>query len=85
MKEKVLNNKKNGMAMLLLFVLLYLAAVGLVVFSGVKLDDGRMGFLPLLLLGVLWLKVGWVPFCGLKVLKPQERWCSRSSASTSAP
>ena len=72
MKEKVLNNKKNGMAMLLLFALLYLAAIGLVIFSGVKLDDGRMGFLPLLLLGVLWLMVGWVPFCGLKVLKPQE-------------
>ena len=72
MKEKVLNNKKNGMAMLLLFALLYLAAIGLVIFSGVKLDDGRMGFLPLLLLGVLWLMVGWVPFLGLKVLKPQE-------------
>ena len=72
MKEKVLNNKKNGMAMLLLFALLYLAAIGLVIFAGVKLDDGRMGFLPLLLLGVLWLMVGWVPFCGLKVLKPQE-------------
>ena len=31
MKEKVLNNKKNGMAMLLLFGLLYTAAVGLTV------------------------------------------------------
>ena len=72
MKEKVLNNKKNGMAILLLFALLYLAGIGLVIFSGVKLDDGRMGFLPLLLLGVLWLMVGWVPFLGLKVLKPQE-------------
>ena len=72
MKEKVLNNKKNGLAMLLLFSLLYLAAVGLVIFAGVKLDDGRMGFLPLLLLGALWLLAGWVPFCGLKVLKPQE-------------
>ncbi len=72
MKEKVLNNKKNGMAILLLFALLYLAGIGLVIFAGVKLDDGRMGFLPLLLLGVLWLMVGWVPFLGLKVLKPQE-------------
>ena len=72
MKEKVLNNKKNGLAMLLLFSLLYLAAVGLVIFAGVKLDDGRMGFLPLMILGALWLLSGWVPFCGLKVLKPQE-------------
>ncbi len=72
MKEKVLNNKKNGMAMLLLFSALYLAAVGLVIFAGVKLDDGRMGFIPLLVLSILWLSVGWLPFCGLKVLKPQE-------------
>ncbi len=72
MKEKVLNNKKNGMAMLLLFVLLYLAAVGLVVFSGVQMDDGRMGFVPLMILGILWMGVGWIPFLGLKVLKPQE-------------
>ena len=30
MNEKILDRKKNGMAMLLLFLLLYLAAVGLV-------------------------------------------------------
>ena len=72
MKEKVLNNKKNGMAMLLLFALLYLAGIGLVIFAGVKLDDGRMGFLPLMILGILWMSVGWIPFLGLKVLKPQE-------------
>ena len=72
MKEKVLNNKKNGMAMLLLFSVLYLAAIGLVIFAGVKLDDGRMGFVPVMVLGILWMSVGWIPFCGLKVLKPQE-------------
>ena len=72
MTEKNLNNKKNGMPMLLLFVLLYLAALALMIFSAVQLDDGRLGFLPLLILGVLWLLAGWIPFCGLKVLKPQE-------------
>ena len=72
MTEKVLNNTKNGMAMLLLFILLYLAAIALVIFSGVQLDDGRMGFLATLIPGILWLIVGWIPFCGLKVLKPQE-------------
>ena len=72
MKEKVLHNKKNGMSMLLLFSLLYLAAIGLVIFSGIQLDAGRMAFVPLIVLGILWVFVGWVPFCGLKVLKPQE-------------
>ena len=72
MTEKILNNKKNGMAMLLLFSLLYLAALALVVFSAVELDDGRMGFIAPMVLGIVWLSAGWVPFIGLKVLKPQE-------------
>ena len=72
MTEKILNNKKNGMAMLALFILLYLAGIALVVVSGIQLDDGRMGFIPLMVLGVLWVLVGWLPFLGLKVLKPQE-------------
>ena len=72
MTEKILNNKKNGMSMMLLFILLYLAALALVIFSAVKLDDGRMGFVPLMVLGIAWLSVGWIPFLGLKVLKPQE-------------
>ena len=72
MTEKILNNKKNGMVMLLLFAALYLGALALVILSGVKLDDGRLGFIPLLVLGILWLCAGWIPFLGLKVLKPQE-------------
>ena len=72
MTEKVLKNKKNGMAMLLLFILLYLGALALVILSAVQLDDGRIGFLGLLIPGILWLMIGWVPFLGLKVLKPQE-------------
>ncbi len=65
MTEKVLNNRKNGMAALLLTILLYLAAiVGLV-----------MGIIvaPLLsIVCILWLCVGGLPFLGLRVLKPQE-------------
>ena len=72
MTEKVLNNKKNGMAVMLLLILLYLGALALVIFSAVKLDDGRMGFVPLMVLGIAWLCAGWIPFLGLKVLKPQE-------------
>ena len=73
MTEKVLNNKKNGMAMLLLFGLLYVAAILLVVFGGVLTDRHVPGLgVPMLVLGILWLCVGWVPFLGLKVLKPQE-------------
>ena len=72
MKEKVLNNKKNGMAMLLLFGLLYAAAVGLTVLGGIGLDCNRFWAIPVFVVGIVWVCVGWVPFMGLKVLKPQE-------------
>ena len=72
MKEIVLNNKKNGMGMLLLLSLLYLGAVALVVLGGIQLDAGRKLFIPVMVLGIIWVSFGWVPFLGLKVLKPQE-------------
>ncbi len=75
MNEIVLSNKKNGMAVLFLTVLLYLAAIGLVIFSGVSLYNGTLPTVlasVLLGIGIVWLCVGWIPFCGLKVLKPQE-------------
>ena len=72
MTEKVLNNRKNGMAVLLLTVLLYLGAIALTIFSAIKLDGGKLWAVATLIPGALWLLVGWIPFCGLKVLKPQE-------------
>ena len=72
MKEKVLNNKKNGMSMLLLFGLLYTAAVGLTVLGGIGMDNHRLWAIPVFVVGIIWVCVGWIPFMGLKVLKPQE-------------
>lgn len=70
MKEKVLTNRKNGMPMLLLFLLLYIAAIaGIVVGS---LIVARKGLPILLIISCFWAAIGWIPFCGLKVLKPQE-------------
>ncbi len=66
MKEKVLNSRKNGMGMLLLLILLHLLALaGLIV--GIV-----YGSVALIVLCVLILTLGWILFCGLKVLKPQE-------------
>ncbi len=74
MKEKVLNNRKNGMAFLLLFIALYAAAIALVVFAGIQMADEMWGALEVVLLvvGIVYLCLGWLPFLGLKVLKPQE-------------
>ena len=65
MTEKILTNKKNGMAVLLGTIVLLLGGVFLCIF-GVATN-------PLLtMVGILILCLGWIPFLGLKVLKPQE-------------
>lgn len=75
MKEIILSKKKNGLAVLLLTILLYIAAVVLMIAGGIGMD-GDDGVSPLhivmFVIGILWLFVGWIPFLGLKVLKPQE-------------
>jgi regulator of protease activity HflC (stomatin/prohibitin superfamily) len=70
MKEIVLQNKKNGMAVLLITVALYLLAIAGCVFGGLMIDSA-FGVI-LLVVSAIWLCVGWIPFIGLKVLKPQE-------------
>lgn len=65
MTEKVLSNKKNGMAMMILWIVLYLVALLMTIL-------GAALIWPLFIIGVVWLCIGWIPFLGLKVLKPQE-------------
>lgn len=66
MTEKLLTNKKNGMAVLVLTTLLYLASIGVLIF-GIAKDNSVIGTLAL-----VWLVLGWIPYLGLRVLKPQE-------------
>ncbi len=66
MEEKIITGHKNGMLVLLLELVLYIAAV---VFLIVGINAG---FLPLVVLCVILLSLGWIPLCGLRVLKPQE-------------
>ena len=72
MEEKILNTRKNGMAVMLLCILLYVAAILCVVFGAINMDRGNMLGLLLFIPGLVWALLGWIPFCGLKVLKPQE-------------
>lgn len=60
MTEKILTNKKNGMAVLILTTLLYLAAIGMLI-----LGIGRV-------IAGIWLLIGWIPYLGLRILNPQE-------------
>lgn len=70
MTEKVLSNRKNGMALMILFIVLYAAALFACIYGGVLL--GETGNPLLMIIGIIWLGIGWIPFMGLKVLKPQE-------------
>ena len=70
MTEKILSTKKNGMAVLILTIVLLLAGIGLFIVSlaALKGAPGIIGTIA----GILIMALGWLPFCGLKVLKPQE-------------
>ena len=72
MEEKLLH-AKNGMPALLFFGLLYILFFALVIFCGIQLDAGG-GTLPTIgmVIGILGVLIGWIPFLGLRVLKPQE-------------
>lgn len=73
MKEKILNSKKNGMAMMLLWIMLYVLAIVLCIISAVQLERSvLLLYLVVLVISILYLCIGWIPFVGLKVLKPQE-------------
>lgn len=70
MEEKVLSNRKNGMLVLILTILLYAAAIAGCIIGGFMMSRDRGPVL--LIISIVWLTIGWLPFCGLKVLKPQE-------------
>lgn len=70
MKEKVLSNKKHGMAVMLLTILLLLLATVGTVFGAILLDDGKSP--ALFVISIIVLCIGWLPLCGLRILKPQE-------------
>ena len=72
MHEKILK-ARMGMPMLILFILLYLAAIGLIIIGVVLLDRGVSAIGGVILtVGILWVIVGVIPFMGLKIIKPQE-------------
>lgn len=66
MKEKILTTKKNGLLAIGVIFLLYLLAIGMCILGG------AIGNALIVIVGIVWLCIGWISFLGLKVLKPQE-------------
>ncbi len=71
MKEKILKTKP-GMPLLVLFILLYLAAFGSIILGGILLDARNSIGGLFLAIGIVWILIGFIPFFGFKIIKPQE-------------
>lgn len=74
MEEKVLKKSKNGLAMVMLFILLYAAAIAAIIVGSIMVEPAEVkaGWIVLIVAGGVYALVGWIFFLGLKVLKPQE-------------
>ncbi len=59
---------KNGMSILILNIVLYLAGIALTIFFG-----SREMLVPFFIL-IAYLCLGWFPFCGLRILRPNEAY-----------
>ena len=70
MKEKILTTRKNGMAVLLLSILIYAAAIAGTIYGSMLLEEGKNPALFSICLTLLCIT--WLLWPGLKVLKPQE-------------
>ena len=73
MEEILYQGKKNGLAVLILTILLYVIATVGVICSAISLENeetigARIG----LVVCLIYLAIGWIPWMGLKVLRPQE-------------
>lgn len=73
MQEKVLSNKKNGMLVMLLTILLYIGFIVVFAVGCAKVETTEEVWPGIMIIvGLVGMTVGWLPFLGLKVLKPQE-------------
>ena len=70
MQEKVISKRKNGMAVMILTILLYCLAIVGAIFGGIALERG--GNPVLFIVSLAWIGLGWIPVLGLRVIGPQE-------------
>lgn len=66
MEEKILLNKKNGMLVLVLTIVLFIVALAGIIYS-CEVEN-----LIILIASIAILCIGWIPLLGLRVLKPNE-------------
>lgn len=63
----------NGWAVLILTLLLYIGAIAAVILCAANVVEGEFsGYDIGMIVGIVWLSIGWFPFIGLRVIKPNE-------------
>lgn len=74
MEEKIYTTSKRGMAVLILTTLQLLIAVAFVIAGSLIIDNRQYEVLGtiMLIIGMIFLCIGWIPYLGLRILRPQE-------------
>ncbi len=72
MTEKVLKGRKIGGLVLFLYIVLTIAACCGIVFCATEGGNEGPAYIPLFVACIVYLCIGWIPLCGLRVLKPNE-------------
>ncbi len=74
MQEIILQNKKHGMRVLLLGILVELLSLAGIIVAAVMdtSDYNDSVWIPVAIISVVVMCVAWIPLCGLRVLKPNE-------------
>lgn len=71
--EEKIYNAKSGWLVLILSILAYLAAIVCVPIGGIYgIDEGNPAFIALFVIAIIYLSVGWIWWCGFKVIRPNE-------------
>jgi len=75
MKEKIYTTKKNGMGVMMLTILFLIGCFACFIIGAIGLDSEGSSVVVetiLTIVGIVGCIIGWIPFLGLKVLRPQE-------------
>ena len=67
MEEKILK-AKQGMNVLVCSIIVYVIAFAGMIYGGLLMDEGYGYGIPLFVIGLVWICIGWFPFLGLRVL-----------------
>ena len=66
MQEIILKSKKHGMLTLIVCIIVELASIAAFI-AGAAMENGGLA-----VAGAIVACIGWIPLCGLRILKPQE-------------